>query len=83
MCVCVCAVPQVTEELQSGPMSAEEKELLHLLTSPHLKVANGGVPPVGPLQASWLGPAQLSLARLFSVPRGCLVGARHRGPEEL
>ncbi|XP_058509580.1 MAGUK p55 subfamily member 3 isoform X3 [Solea solea] len=27
----------VTEELQSGPMSSEEKELLHLLTSPHLK----------------------------------------------
>ncbi|KAL6103150.1 mpp3 [Pungitius sinensis] len=27
----------VTEELQSGPMSTEEKELLHLLTSPHLK----------------------------------------------
>uniref|UniRef100_A0A673K1M2 MAGUK p55 subfamily member 3-like n=1 Tax=Sinocyclocheilus rhinocerous TaxID=307959 RepID=A0A673K1M2_9TELE len=27
----------VAEELQSGPMSAEEKELLHLLTSPHLK----------------------------------------------
>lgn len=29
---------QVAEELQSGPMSTEEKELLHLLTSPHLKV---------------------------------------------
>uniref|UniRef100_A0A9J7ZPX2 MAGUK p55 scaffold protein 3a n=1 Tax=Cyprinus carpio carpio TaxID=630221 RepID=A0A9J7ZPX2_CYPCA len=29
----------VAEELQSGPMSAEEKELLHLLTSPHLKGA--------------------------------------------
>lgn len=29
---------QVAEELQSGPMSVEEKELLHLLTSPHLKV---------------------------------------------
>ncbi|KAI4822116.1 hypothetical protein KUCAC02_007678, partial [Chaenocephalus aceratus] len=28
----------VTEELQSGPMSTEEKELLHLLSSPHLKV---------------------------------------------
>uniref|UniRef100_A0A672NX87 MAGUK p55 scaffold protein 3 n=1 Tax=Sinocyclocheilus grahami TaxID=75366 RepID=A0A672NX87_SINGR len=27
----------VAEELQSGPMSAEEKELLHLLTSPHLQ----------------------------------------------
>ncbi|XP_033998220.1 MAGUK p55 subfamily member 3 isoform X2 [Trematomus bernacchii] len=27
----------VTEELQSGPMSTEEKELLHLLSSPHLK----------------------------------------------
>ncbi|KAK7174572.1 hypothetical protein R3I93_001701 [Phoxinus phoxinus] len=27
----------VAEELQSGPMSVEEKELLHLLTSPHLK----------------------------------------------
>ncbi|KAG7505545.1 MAGUK p55 subfamily member 3 isoform X2 [Solea senegalensis] len=27
----------VTEELQSGPMSSDEKELLHLLTSPHLK----------------------------------------------
>uniref|UniRef100_A0A8C4ZAM9 MAGUK p55 scaffold protein 3a n=1 Tax=Gadus morhua TaxID=8049 RepID=A0A8C4ZAM9_GADMO len=27
----------VVEELQSGPMSSEEKELLHLLTSPHLK----------------------------------------------
>uniref|UniRef100_A0A8C9Y935 MAGUK p55 scaffold protein 3 n=1 Tax=Sander lucioperca TaxID=283035 RepID=A0A8C9Y935_SANLU len=27
----------VAEELQSGPMSTEEKELLHLLTSPHLK----------------------------------------------
>ncbi|XP_026064497.1 MAGUK p55 subfamily member 3-like isoform X3 [Carassius auratus] len=27
----------VAEELQSGPMSAEEKELLHLLTSPHLR----------------------------------------------
>uniref|UniRef100_A0A8C2HCF6 Membrane protein, palmitoylated 3a (MAGUK p55 subfamily member 3) n=1 Tax=Cyprinus carpio TaxID=7962 RepID=A0A8C2HCF6_CYPCA len=27
----------VAEELQSGPMSSEEKELLHLLTSPHLK----------------------------------------------
>ncbi|XP_069021293.1 MAGUK p55 subfamily member 3 isoform X3 [Embiotoca jacksoni] len=27
----------VTEELQSGPMSTEEKELLHLLMSPHLK----------------------------------------------
>ncbi|XP_068434521.1 MAGUK p55 subfamily member 3 isoform X3 [Clinocottus analis] len=27
----------VVEELQSGPMSTEEKELLHLLTSPHLK----------------------------------------------
>ncbi|KAG1928595.1 MAGUK p55 subfamily member 3 isoform X2 [Pimephales promelas] len=27
----------VVEELQSGPMSVEEKELLHLLTSPHLK----------------------------------------------
>ncbi|XP_062294742.1 MAGUK p55 subfamily member 3 isoform X1 [Scomber scombrus] len=28
---------QVAEELQSGPMSTEEKELLQLLTSPHLK----------------------------------------------
>uniref|UniRef100_A0A8C1QI49 Membrane protein, palmitoylated 3a (MAGUK p55 subfamily member 3) n=1 Tax=Cyprinus carpio TaxID=7962 RepID=A0A8C1QI49_CYPCA len=28
---------KVAEELQSGPMSSEEKELLHLLTSPHLK----------------------------------------------
>ncbi|KAG7259010.1 hypothetical protein CRUP_011681 [Coryphaenoides rupestris] len=28
---------KVVEELQSGPMSSEEKELLHLLTSPHLK----------------------------------------------
>ncbi|KAG7234772.1 hypothetical protein INR49_003986 [Caranx melampygus] len=28
---------KVAEELQSGPMSTEEKELLHLLTSPHLK----------------------------------------------
>nr|XP_029492649.1 MAGUK p55 subfamily member 3-like [Oncorhynchus nerka] len=28
----------VAEELQSGPMSVEEKELLQLLTSPHLKV---------------------------------------------
>ncbi|XP_053708752.1 MAGUK p55 subfamily member 3-like isoform X3 [Synchiropus splendidus] len=27
----------VAEELQSGPMSSEEKELLNLLTSPHLK----------------------------------------------
>ncbi|XP_058232761.1 MAGUK p55 subfamily member 3 isoform X1 [Hemibagrus wyckioides] len=27
----------VAEELQSGPMSIEEKELLHLLTSPHLR----------------------------------------------
>uniref|UniRef100_G3P4T0 MAGUK p55 scaffold protein 3a n=1 Tax=Gasterosteus aculeatus aculeatus TaxID=481459 RepID=G3P4T0_GASAC len=27
----------VAEELHSGPMSTEEKELLHLLTSPHLK----------------------------------------------
>ncbi|XP_051572762.1 MAGUK p55 subfamily member 3-like [Myxocyprinus asiaticus] len=27
----------VAEELQSGPMNVEEKELLHLLTSPHLK----------------------------------------------
>ncbi|XP_054908132.1 MAGUK p55 subfamily member 3 isoform X6 [Poeciliopsis prolifica] len=27
----------VAEELQTGPMSSEEKELLHLLTSPHLK----------------------------------------------
>uniref|UniRef100_A0A665U3P0 Membrane protein, palmitoylated 3a (MAGUK p55 subfamily member 3) n=1 Tax=Echeneis naucrates TaxID=173247 RepID=A0A665U3P0_ECHNA len=27
----------VAEELQSGPMSTEEQELLHLLTSPHLK----------------------------------------------
>ncbi|XP_060883329.1 MAGUK p55 subfamily member 3 isoform X4 [Labrus mixtus] len=27
----------VAEELQGGPMSSEEKELLHLLTSPHLK----------------------------------------------
>ncbi|XP_045069589.1 MAGUK p55 subfamily member 3 isoform X3 [Coregonus clupeaformis] len=27
----------VAEELQSGPMSVEEKELLQLLTSPHLK----------------------------------------------
>uniref|UniRef100_A0A8C2ZFH5 MAGUK p55 scaffold protein 3 n=1 Tax=Cyclopterus lumpus TaxID=8103 RepID=A0A8C2ZFH5_CYCLU len=27
----------VAEELQSGPMSTEEKELLHLLTSPHLR----------------------------------------------
>ncbi|XP_072225441.1 MAGUK p55 subfamily member 3 isoform X2 [Leuresthes tenuis] len=27
----------VAEELQSGPMSTEEKELLHLLMSPHLK----------------------------------------------
>lgn len=35
---CVCYDVQVAEELQSGPMSTEEKELLHLLTSPHLKV---------------------------------------------
>lgn len=28
----------MAEELQSGPMSSEEKELLLLLTSPHLKV---------------------------------------------
>lgn len=35
---CVFCVWQVAEELQSGPMSTEEKELLHLLTSPHLKV---------------------------------------------
>ncbi|XP_013855382.1 MAGUK p55 subfamily member 3 [Austrofundulus limnaeus] len=27
----------VAEELQGGPMSTEEKELLHLLTSPHLR----------------------------------------------
>ncbi|XP_047212966.1 MAGUK p55 subfamily member 3-like isoform X2 [Girardinichthys multiradiatus] len=27
----------VAEELQTGPMSSEEKELLHLLMSPHLK----------------------------------------------
>ncbi|MEQ2212764.1 MAGUK p55 subfamily member 3 [Xenoophorus captivus] len=27
----------VAEELQTGPMSTEEKELLHLLMSPHLK----------------------------------------------
>ncbi|CAL9692975.1 unnamed protein product [Knipowitschia caucasica] len=27
----------VAEELQCGPMSTEEKELLHLLTSPHMK----------------------------------------------
>uniref|UniRef100_A0A1A7W9L4 Membrane protein, palmitoylated 3 (MAGUK p55 subfamily member 3) n=2 Tax=Iconisemion striatum TaxID=60296 RepID=A0A1A7W9L4_9TELE len=27
----------VAEELQGGPMSTDEKELLHLLTSPHLK----------------------------------------------
>uniref|UniRef100_A0A8C6UQH8 Membrane protein, palmitoylated 3a (MAGUK p55 subfamily member 3) n=1 Tax=Neogobius melanostomus TaxID=47308 RepID=A0A8C6UQH8_9GOBI len=27
----------VAEELQCGPMSTEERELLHLLTSPHLK----------------------------------------------
>uniref|UniRef100_A0A1A8FL09 Membrane protein, palmitoylated 3 (MAGUK p55 subfamily member 3) n=1 Tax=Nothobranchius korthausae TaxID=1143690 RepID=A0A1A8FL09_9TELE len=27
----------VADELQGGPMSTEEKELLHLLTSPHLK----------------------------------------------
>ncbi|CAG14343.1 unnamed protein product, partial [Tetraodon nigroviridis] len=33
-----CLAEDVTEELQSGPMSAEEKELLLLLTSPHLKV---------------------------------------------
>ncbi|XP_056870827.1 MAGUK p55 subfamily member 3 isoform X2 [Takifugu flavidus] len=32
-----CLAEDVAEELQSGPMSAEEKELLHLLTSPHLK----------------------------------------------
>lgn len=35
---CVLCDWQVAEELQSGPMSTEEKELLHLLTSPHLKV---------------------------------------------
>lgn len=34
----MCVLRQVAEELQSGPMSTEEKELLHLLTSPHLKV---------------------------------------------
>jgi hypothetical protein len=33
-----CDWRQVAEELQSGPMSVEEKELLQLLTSPHLKV---------------------------------------------
>lgn len=38
ICMCVCFDWQVAEELQSGPMSTEEKELLHLLTSPHLKV---------------------------------------------
>ncbi|XP_029015105.1 MAGUK p55 subfamily member 3 isoform X1 [Betta splendens] len=27
----------VAEELQSGPMSTEERELVHLLTSPHMK----------------------------------------------
>uniref|UniRef100_UPI0037E858EC MAGUK p55 subfamily member 3 n=1 Tax=Semicossyphus pulcher TaxID=241346 RepID=UPI0037E858EC len=32
-----CLADDVAEELQSGPMSTEEKELLHLLTSPHLK----------------------------------------------
>lgn len=37
--MCVCCDVQVAEELQSGPMSSEEKELLHLLTSPHLKVS--------------------------------------------
>uniref|UniRef100_A0A8K9XM80 MAGUK p55 scaffold protein 3a n=1 Tax=Oncorhynchus mykiss TaxID=8022 RepID=A0A8K9XM80_ONCMY len=31
------AASLVAEELQSGPMSVEEKELLQLLTSPHLK----------------------------------------------
>lgn len=36
--MCACCGAQVAEELQSGPMSSEEKELLHLLTSPHLKV---------------------------------------------
>lgn len=34
----MCCDWQVAEELQSGPMSTEEKELLHLLMSPHLKV---------------------------------------------
>lgn len=41
-CVCthasLCCDLKVAEELQSGPMSTDEKELLHLLTSPHLKV---------------------------------------------
>ncbi|XP_023813159.1 MAGUK p55 subfamily member 3 isoform X2 [Oryzias latipes] len=32
-----CLAEDVAEELQSGPMSTDEKELLHLLTSPHLK----------------------------------------------
>ncbi|XP_038845104.1 MAGUK p55 subfamily member 3-like isoform X1 [Salvelinus namaycush] len=33
----LCCDWQVAEELQSGPMSVEEKELLQLLMSPHLK----------------------------------------------
>ncbi|KAG8006765.1 MAGUK p55 subfamily member 3 [Nibea albiflora] len=37
LCSCTFCGWQVAEELQSGPMSTEEKELLHLLTSPHLK----------------------------------------------
>uniref|UniRef100_A0A8C7ZCG8 MAGUK p55 scaffold protein 3a n=1 Tax=Oryzias sinensis TaxID=183150 RepID=A0A8C7ZCG8_9TELE len=32
-----CLAEDVAEELQSGPMSTDEKELLHLLTSPHLR----------------------------------------------
>uniref|UniRef100_A0A667YQZ2 MAGUK p55 scaffold protein 3 n=1 Tax=Myripristis murdjan TaxID=586833 RepID=A0A667YQZ2_9TELE len=37
VCIIFSCDWQVAEELQSGPMSTEEKELLHLLTSPHLK----------------------------------------------
>lgn len=79
----MCCVPQVAEELQGGPMSAEEKELLHLLTSPHLKVDKRGCRGQDVALEDALWTCLSPLRHLFCVPGGCPVSARHRGSEEL
>lgn len=43
------ASPQVMEELQAASVHGDERELLQLLSTPHLRV----VPPVLPARAMW------------------------------
>lgn len=64
----MCVLRQVAEELQSGPMSTEEKELLHLLTSPHLKVKKKKKDHVGDIALAYINVAIFLPASHFICP---------------